>query len=182
MPAPVPIIVESCRNRGLDHQRFFRVPRTRSIQKFSADVTRTYPSQTLKFTSYLPPPTRAIPTAMITIYHNPRCSKSRGACELVASSYNIESEPVEIIEYLKQPLSVAQLKMLNSMLGCPVRDMLRDTEAAYEQLGLSAPNLSDDQLYEAIANHPELMQRPIAVREGRAVIGRPPERVKALFE
>jgi arsenate reductase (glutaredoxin) len=119
---------------------------------------------------------------MITIYHNPRCSKSRGACELVASSYNIESEPVEIIEYLKQPLSVAQLKMLNSMLGCPVRDMLRDTEAAYEQLGLSAPNLSDDQLYEAIANHPELMQRPIVVRKGRAVIGRPPERVKALFE
>jgi arsenate reductase len=182
MSVHVPIIVDPSRNRGLDHQRFFRVPRTHSIQKFYADVTRTDPSQTLKFMSYSPWPSHGTPTAMITIYHNPRCSKSRGACELVASSHNIGSEPVEIIEYLKQPLSVAQLKTLNTMLGCPVRDMLRDTEAAYEQLGLSASNLSDDQLYEAIANHPELMQRPIVVREGRAVIGRPPERVKALFE
>lgn len=119
---------------------------------------------------------------MITIYHNPDCSKSRGACELLANTYNVANEPVEIIEYLKQPLSVAQLKALNSMLGCPVRDMLRDTEAVYEEIGLNNPSLSDDQLYEAIAAHPVLMQRPIVVRDGQAVIGRPPERVKALFE
>lgn len=119
---------------------------------------------------------------MITVYHNPDCSKSRGACELLANTYNVTNEPVEIIEYLKQPLSISQLKALNTMLGCPVRDMLRDTEAIYEELGLNNPDLSDDQLYEAIAAEPVLMQRPIVVREGRAVIARPPERVKALFE
>jgi arsenate reductase len=119
---------------------------------------------------------------MITIYHNPRCSKSRGACELIAGTCNVAGEPVEVIEYLRQPLSAAQLKALNAMLGGPVREMLRDTEPAYKELGLDDTALSDDQLYEAIEKHPVLMQRPIVVRNGRAVIGRPPERVKALFD
>jgi arsenate reductase len=120
--------------------------------------------------------------AMITIYHNPRCSKSRGACELIADSYNVANEPVEIVEYLKQPLSVARLKALNAMLGCPVREMVRDSEAVYKEQGLDDAELSDAQLYEAIEKYPVLMQRPIVVRNGRAVIGRPPENVKALFD
>jgi arsenate reductase (glutaredoxin) len=119
---------------------------------------------------------------MITIYHNPRCSKSRSACELIADTYNVANEPVEIVEYLKQPLSVAQLKALNATLDCPVREMVRDTEAVYKELGLDDVNLADDQLYEAIEKHPILMQRPIVVRNGRAAIGRPPENVKALFD
>jgi arsenate reductase len=119
---------------------------------------------------------------MITIYHNPRCSKSRGACELIADTYNVANEPVEVVEYLKQPLSVEQLKALNVMLDCPVREMLRDTEAEYKHLGLNSAELSDDQLYETIEKHPILMQRPIVVRNGRAVIGRPPENVKVLFD
>jgi arsenate reductase len=120
--------------------------------------------------------------AMITIYHNPRCSKSRGACELIASTYNVANEPVEIVEYLKHALSVAELKSLNAMLDCPVREMLRDTEPVYKELGPDDAELSDDQLYEAIEKHPILMQRPIVVRNGRAVIGRPPENVKVLFD
>ncbi|MGF6721550.1 arsenate reductase [Paraburkholderia sp. GAS41] len=119
---------------------------------------------------------------MITIYHNPGCSKSRSAYELIVDTHNVANEPVEIVEYLKQPLTVAQLKALNAMLGCPVRAMLRDTEEVYKDLGLSHPELSDDQLYEAIEQHPILMQRPIVVRNGRAVIGRPPENVEALFD
>lgn len=119
---------------------------------------------------------------MITIYHNPRCSKSRETCELIKSTYNVSNEPVEIIEYLKQPLSVKQLKALNKMLGCPVRDMLRGTEDIAKELGLTSTAISDDQLYEAIEAHPVLMQRPIVVRGGRAAIGRPPEAVKALFD
>lgn len=119
---------------------------------------------------------------MITIYHNPRCSKSRSTCELIATAYNAANEPVEIVEYLKHPLSAAQLKTLNAMLGCPVREMLRDTESAFQELGLGNPDLSDDQLYEAVEQHPILMPRPIVVRNGRAVIGRPPENVKILFE
>jgi arsenate reductase (glutaredoxin) len=118
---------------------------------------------------------------MITIYHNPRCSKSRGACELVNDVYNPSNEPVEIVEYLKTPLTVAQLKGLNRMLGCTVRDMIRDTEAAYKEENLADPSLGDAQLYEAIVEHPILLQRPIVVRNGRAIIGRPPENIKALF-
>jgi arsenate reductase (glutaredoxin) len=118
---------------------------------------------------------------MITIYHNTRCSKSRGACDLVAGTFNAKNEPVEIVEYLKNPPSVAQLKDLNRMLGCTVREMMRDTEKEYAALGLAAPELTDDQLYEAIAANPILLQRPIVVRNGRAVIGRPPENVSVLF-
>jgi arsenate reductase len=117
-----------------------------------------------------PNPRGPIQTTMITIYHNPRCSKSRATCDLIASTYN-----------LKQPLTVAQLKQLNAQLGCTVREMIRDTEAEYKTLNLANAMLSDAQLYEALANHPILLQRPIVVRNGRAVIGRPPENVKALF-
>jgi arsenate reductase len=129
------------------------------------------------------PPQQTTPTftLMITIYHNPRCSKSRATCELVTSTYNTASETTEVIEYLKQPLTVAQLKQLNAQLGCPVREMIRDTEAEYQELQLADATLTDAQLYEALAKHPILLQRPIVVRNGRAVIGRPPENVGALF-
>ncbi|SMG58540.1 arsenate reductase (glutaredoxin) [Paraburkholderia susongensis] len=118
---------------------------------------------------------------MITIYHNPRCSKSRAACELIASTYNSANEATEIVEYLKQPLGIAELKQLNAQLGCPIREMIRDTEAEYKELNLADPSLTDAQLYQALAQHPILLQRPIVVRNGRAVIGRPPENVAALF-
>ena len=100
---------------------------------------------------------------MITVYHNPRCSKSRGACELISDVYNPSNEPVEVVEYLRTPLSVAQLKELNQMLGCPVREMIRDSEAIYKELDLADASLTDDQLYEAIAANPILLQRPIEV-------------------
>lgn len=119
---------------------------------------------------------------MITIYHNPRCSKSRGACELVTRTCTAANEPVEVIEYLKTPLTVEQLKALHAMLGCPLREMMRTGETEYKELGLEAANIADDQLYEAIVRHPILLQRPIVVRNGRAVIARPPENVTALFD
>ncbi|CAB3806864.1 putative protein YfgD [Paraburkholderia caffeinitolerans] len=119
---------------------------------------------------------------MITIYHNARCSKSRATCELVSSTYNKANEPVEVVEYLKTPLTVGQLKALHAMLGGPLLDMIRTSEAEYAALGLDANGATDDQLYEAIASHPILLQRPIVVRNGRAAIGRPPENVAVLFE
>ncbi|MBN3809868.1 arsenate reductase (glutaredoxin) [Paraburkholderia sp. Ac-20347] len=118
---------------------------------------------------------------MITIYHNPRCSKSRATCELVTTSYNTGNEPVDVIEYLKTPPTVEQLKALHAMLGGALRDMIRTGETEYAELGLGAATVTDAQLYEAIASHPILLQRPIVVRDGRAVIGRPPENVAALF-
>lgn len=118
---------------------------------------------------------------MITIYHNPRCSKSRATCELIATTYNSAGEPTEVIEYLKNPLTAAELQHLNAQLGCAVREMIRDSESEYKDLDLANPALSDAQLYEALARHPILLQRPIVVRNGRAVIGRPPENIAALF-
>lgn len=117
---------------------------------------------------------------MITIYHNPRCSKSRATCELVSSA-NAANEPVEVIEYLKTPLTVEQLKSLHALLGGPLRDMMRSNETEYAELGLNAASTTDDQRYAAIASYPILLQRPIVVRNGRAVIGRPPENIAALF-
>jgi arsenate reductase (glutaredoxin) len=119
---------------------------------------------------------------MITIYHNPRCSKSRGACELVTRTCNAANEPVEVIEYLKTPPTVDQLKALHAMLGCPLREMIRTGETEYKELALDAADITDDQLYETIASHPILLQRPIVVRDGRAVIARPPENAAVLFD
>jgi arsenate reductase (glutaredoxin) len=121
-------------------------------------------------------------TAMITIYHNPRCSKSRGTCELIDTTLNAAGEPVTIIEYLQHPPTVEQLKDLHRMLGGSVRDMIRDTEVEFKELGLADPKLTDLDLYQAIAVHPILLQRPIVVRNARAAIGRPPEAVSILFE
>ncbi|WOD17311.1 arsenate reductase family protein [Paraburkholderia kirstenboschensis] len=113
--------------------------------------------------------------------HSVNASKSRATCELITSTYSDGEETVEIIEYLDHPLTVVQLQRLNIQLACPVRAMIRDTESAYDALGLSDPTLSDAQLYEALAANPILLQRPIIVRNGRAVIGRPPENVASLF-
>lgn len=118
---------------------------------------------------------------MITIYHNTRCSKSRSTCELIESTLNTSGEPVRIVEYLKEPLGVAELKGLHRMLGGRVRDMIRDTEPMYVELGLGDASLDDNALFEALAAHPVLLQRPIVTRNGRAVIGRPAEAVRTLF-
>jgi arsenate reductase (glutaredoxin) len=83
---------------------------------------------------------------------------------------------------LKYPLTLIELEELHRMLGGSVRDMIRDNEPEYKELGLAAPALADAALYKAIAEHPILLQRPIVIRDGRAVVGRPPEVVCALFE
>lgn len=118
---------------------------------------------------------------MITIYHNPRCSKSRGACELINDRLNQSGESIQIVEYLKEPPTLDDLKALRQMLGGSVRDMIRESETPYKELGLADPQMSDEQLLEAIVDHPILLQRPIVVRNGKAVIGRPPENIEALF-
>lgn len=117
--------------------------------------------------------------AMITIYHNPRCSKSREALWLVEAFAASRQVPVEIIEYLKTPLTVEQLSSLQRMLGCALSDMARSNEDEFSTLGLA--QAGEEELLRAIAAHPKLLQRPIVVQDGRAVIARPPERVHALL-
>lgn len=118
---------------------------------------------------------------MITIYHNPRCSKSRAACDLIDTVYRSNDESIEVVEYLKHPPSVEQLAELHRMLGGPVREMVRRDEAEYRELSLDRADVTDEEIYAAITRHPILLQRPIVVRDGRALIGRPPENLAALF-
>ncbi|TAK39891.1 MAG: arsenate reductase (glutaredoxin) [Lysobacteraceae bacterium] len=108
-----------------------------------------------------------------TLYHNTRCSKSRGALELLQSR-GIEPD---VVYYLETPPSPARLRELLRMLGLPARELLRKGEDEYRELGLDDPSLSEDALIEAMAKHPKLIERPVFVNGGKAVIGRPPERV-----
>jgi arsenate reductase len=111
------------------------------------------------------------------IYHNPRCSKSRQALEIL-SEHNIEAE---VVEYLKTPPDAKTLKDLLKKLGLKPRDILRDGEDEYASLKLADPKWSDDDLLAAIVKHPILLQRPIIVRGNCAVVGRPPGKVKQLL-
>ncbi len=118
---------------------------------------------------------------MITIYHNPRCSKSRETLALL-ETLNTSGAPINVVEYLKAAPSVEQLQTLHRQLGRPVHDMLRDNEEPYKTLNLARADLTDAEAYEAIAAHPILLQRPIVVFNDKAAIGRPPEAVRELFE
>ena len=114
---------------------------------------------------------------MTRLYHNTRCSKSRGALELLQER-GIEPE---VIYYLEQPPSPAELRELLRMLGIPARELLRKGEAAYTELGLDDAALSEEALVAAMSQHPRLIERPVFVHQGKAVIGRPPERVLELL-
>ncbi|WP_428771813.1 arsenate reductase (glutaredoxin) [Vibrio sp.] len=108
----------------------------------------------------------------VVIYHNPRCSKSRQTLALLEER---DIQP-EVIKYLETPPSVEQLKALYQQLGLSdVRAMMRTKEDEYAQLELK--DASDEQLFEAMASHPKLIERPIVVANGQARHGRPPEQV-----
>jgi arsenate reductase len=109
----------------------------------------------------------------VVIYHNPKCSKSRKALELLRSR-NIEPR---IIEYLKSPPSRMQLTEILSMLELTPRGLIRSSEPEYRDNGLANPEVTDDELLQAIVEYPVLMQRPIVLGNGKAAIGRPPEQV-----
>ncbi|WP_248805983.1 arsenate reductase (glutaredoxin) [Pseudomonas sp. MWU13-2100] len=109
----------------------------------------------------------------LTLYHNPRCSKSRGALELLQA----RGLTPTVVHYLETPLNAAQLKALLGKLGIGARQLLRTGEEEYKQLNLADSQLSEEQLIAAIAGHPRLMERPILVAGDKAVIGRPAENV-----
>ncbi|MEX2524947.1 MAG: arsenate reductase (glutaredoxin) [Gammaproteobacteria bacterium] len=109
----------------------------------------------------------------ITIYHNPRCSKSRQALALLQER---GFEP-EIIEYLKTPPDKATLKTILSLLDLEPRQLMRRKEAVYKELALDDDSLGNDDLIEAMIDNPVLIERPIVLANGRAAIGRPPENV-----
>lgn len=113
----------------------------------------------------------------LTLYHNPRCSKSRGALELLEA----RGLTPTVVRYLETPLSAAQIKALLGKLGISARQLLRSGEEEYKTLNLADASLSEQQLIDTIAAHPKLMERPILEVGDKAVIGRPPENVLELL-
>lgn len=112
--------------------------------------------------------------AELKILHNPRCSKSRETLKLLQDNGH---EP-EVVEYLKQPLSEAELRTLFSQLGLDdVKSMMRVKEAEYKEAGLQDPNTTDDDRFAAMVKYPKLIERPVVVKGNQAKIGRPPESV-----
>ncbi len=109
----------------------------------------------------------------VTIYHNPRCSKSRQTLALL-QEHGIEPT---IIEYLKTPPDAETLRRLLDALGMSPRELMRRKEKEYKELGLDDPSLSDDDLIRAMIEHPRLIERPIVVTDKGVAIGRPPENV-----
>ncbi len=107
----------------------------------------------------------------VKIYHNPRCSKSRQTLALIQER---DIEP-DIIDYLHHPPSKRQLKKILAQLGMKPRDLIRKSEPQYKQNHLDNPSLTDDQLIDAMIQHPILIERPIVVSGDKAVLGRPPE-------
>jgi len=109
----------------------------------------------------------------ITIYHNPRCSKSRETLKLLQQ----QGIDPEVIEYLKTPPDKQQLKQIIQQLGIRPRDLLRRGEPDYQALNLKDASLSDEQLIDAMLAHPKLIERPIVIANSKAALGRPPETV-----
>lgn len=110
---------------------------------------------------------------MVTLYHNPRCSKSRQTLQLLEA----RGLKPTIVEYLNEPSSAAELQAILKKLGIKPRDLLRQGEARYAELGLKDRELSDDALIALMVENPILIERPIVVNGNKAAIGRPPEKV-----
>ena len=107
-----------------------------------------------------------------TIWHNPRCSKSRNAVTLLEE----KGIDADVVKYLDTPPSKEELKEVLKMLGISARELMRTKEAIYKELDLKEVS-DEEQLIEAMAEHPKLIERPIVIKDGKAVIGRPIENI-----
>ena len=108
----------------------------------------------------------------VTIYHNPRCSKSRASLALIEQT----TSDFQVIRYLDNPPSASELKDIKAMLGCDAMELVRQSEDAFKTSGLT-PEATDSEIFEAIVKDPILLQRPIVLCSGQARIGRPPEAI-----
>ena len=114
---------------------------------------------------------------MLTIYHNPRCRKSRETLKLIEDS----GIPFQIVEYLKEPLDATELRSLTDMLGIEASALVRKNEAIWKEQ-YRGKELSEAEVLKAMETHPKLMERPVVVLGDRAVLGRPPENVLELLK
>jgi arsenate reductase len=114
----------------------------------------------------------------VTIYHNPRCSKSRQTLALLQAR-GIEPD---IVAYLDTPPDAATLRRLLGQLSLTPRQLMRRGEDRYRELGLDDPSLGDDALVRAMVENPVLIERPIVATDHAAALGRPPENVLAILQ
>lgn len=114
---------------------------------------------------------------MVKIYHNPKCTKSRQALELLQS----KGITPQIILYLEQGLEEAEIKEILAKLKLPVRDILRTKEDEFKDQNLDDKNLRDQDLIAAIAKTPKLLERPIVINNNKAAIGRPTENILGIL-
>ncbi len=113
----------------------------------------------------------------VTIYHNPRCSKSRQTLALIEEA-GIQPQ---VVRYLETPPTEAELVDVLRKLNMPLRDLIRTKEPEYQALGLDDTSLSDAQVIHILITHPKLIERPVIIKGEQAVIGRPPENVLSLL-
>ncbi|MCA9730229.1 MAG: arsenate reductase (glutaredoxin) [Candidatus Eisenbacteria bacterium] len=114
----------------------------------------------------------------ILVYEKPTCTTCRKLVRLLQE----EGVDFDRVDYFVEPLSRRRLKDVLAMAGLTPREVLRTRESAYGELGLSDPSVSDERILDALVAHPGLLQRPIVVRGKRAVLARPVERVRTLFD
>jgi arsenate reductase len=114
----------------------------------------------------------------IIVYEKPTCT----TCRQLAKILREAGVEYEAINYLLDPIPRDELKRLIGLMGISPRELLRTREAAYRELGLDRPDMSDDEILDAMTAHPELVQRPIVVRGDRAVLARPVDRVREILE
>ncbi|MCJ8167089.1 arsenate reductase (glutaredoxin) [Pontibacter sp. E15-1] len=114
---------------------------------------------------------------MLKIYHNPRCSKSRQTLDLIKEA----AQEVEVIEYLKNPPTAADLKDVLNKLGIPAEQLLRKGEPLYKD-NHKGKSRSDDEWVQIMVENPVLIERPIVMTETKAILGRPPENVMSLLK
>ncbi|MDN3670281.1 arsenate reductase (glutaredoxin) [Echinicola jeungdonensis] len=114
----------------------------------------------------------------IKIFHNPRCKKSRETLKLVEE--NVSKDHIEIVKYLETPPSEAELKSILSMLGISPNELVRKGEKAWKE-EFKGKDLSDEELIKVMVKNPKLIERPIVIAHGKAVLGRPPENVLVLL-
>ncbi len=115
--------------------------------------------------------------AKVTIWHNPRCSKSRNSMALLEE----KGVDAEVVKYLDTPPTKEELKTLLSQLGMNARELMRIKEDIYKELGLNEVE-NEEKLIEAMVENPKLIERPIVIKDGKAVIGRPIENVVELLK
>ena len=113
----------------------------------------------------------------LSIFHNPRCSKSRKTLEII----EINDVEVQVILYLQNPPSVSELNSLLEKLGMKASELVRKEESIIKELDIDLSNITNDDLISIMAEHPILIERPIVFNESSAIIGRPPENVEELL-